>query len=59
MDLSKLRQKIDALDSRIIELLNERTGVVLEIGKIKSKEGGRIYSPERETEIYQKIDELA
>ena len=59
MDLKHLRQKIDDLDRKIIALLNERTGLVLEIGKFKSKAGKEVYAPDRESEIYQRIEELA
>lgn len=59
MNLKDLRQKIDELDRKIIQLLNDRTGLVQEIGKLKSKEGRSVYAPDRETEIYQKIDEIA
>lgn len=59
MTLNELRHKIDELDRKIIELLNDRTRWVVEIGKLKSREGERVYSPERETQIYQKIDEIA
>ncbi len=59
MDLENLRKKIDELDRKIIQLLNDRTNLVLEIGKLKSKEGKAVYAPERESEIYQRIDEIA
>jgi len=35
MDLSHLRKKIDALDAKIIELLNDRADITLSIGKEK------------------------
>ncbi len=59
MNLKDLRQKIDSLDEKIIELLNQRTDLVLEIGKLKSEESRGVYSPERESEIYQKIEKMA
>lgn len=59
MSLNPVRKKIDELDQKIINLLNERTDLVLEIGKLKSQDGKEIYSPEREAEIYQKIDHLS
>ncbi|MDD5217760.1 MAG: prephenate dehydratase [Candidatus Omnitrophica bacterium] len=59
MDLKLLRKKIDELDRKIIDLLNARTGLVLEIGKKKSESGQEVYAPERESQIYQKIDVLA
>ena len=59
MDLKNLREKIDGLDKKIIQLLNDRTNLVLEIGKLKSKEGQATYAPDRESEIYKKIEEMA
>lgn len=56
MNLSQLRHKIDELDQKIIALLNQRTDLALEVGKLKSEEGKEIYAPERESQIYQKID---
>lgn len=58
MDLKQLRKKIDELDQKIISLLGERTEYVLEVGKSKTETGQSIYAPERESEIYQKIDSL-
>jgi len=59
MGLKELRHKIDELDRKIIDLLNQRTDLVLDVGKLKDKEGKAVYSPERETEVYQKIEQLA
>ncbi len=59
MNLSQIRVKIDELDQKIIALLNERTGLALEVGKVKSESGQEIYAPERESAIYRKIEELA
>ena len=59
MDLKDLRRRIDELDRKIIQLLNDRTKFVLAIGKLKSKEGKAVWAPERESEIYQKIDKIA
>jgi len=58
MDLSPLREKIDALDHRIVELLNERLALATEIGKFKRDTGGQIYVPEREDAVLRKIVEL-
>ncbi len=59
MSLKDLRQKIDDVDQKIIQLLNDRTDLVLKVGKLKSDEGQATYAPERETEIYGRIDKLA
>ena len=42
MSLDKLRKQIDKLDAKLIELLNERVSVALEIGKTKKEQGGEI-----------------
>lgn len=59
MNLNQIRTKIDELDQKIIALLNDRTGLALEVGKIKSESGQEVYAPERESAIYRKIEELA
>ena len=56
MNLSHLRKKIDELDDKIMALLGERMGLAFEIGKLKNAEGKAVYAPERESEIYQKIE---
>jgi chorismate mutase/prephenate dehydratase len=58
MDLGPLREKIDALDHRIVELLNERLALATEIGKFKRDTGGQIYVPEREDAVLRKVAEL-
>lgn len=55
MDLDELRQKIDDCDQRIVELLNERAKVVLEIGEWKRQQGRPIYDPSRERAVMEKI----
>lgn len=59
MDLSQIRKKIDELDMKIIGLLNDRTRLVQEVGKKKIEAGKEIYAPERESEIYRKLDQEA
>lgn len=48
MTLPEIRTKIDALDSELLRLLNERADLVHEVGLIKKAEGSQIYAPERE-----------
>ena len=59
MDLNQLRKKIDELDKKIIALLNDRTELVLEVGKKKVENGQEIYAPDREVAVYQKIEAAA
>lgn len=56
-DLVSLRQKIDALDTELLRLLNERAGVAKEIGAIKSRDGLPVYSPERESRVLRNLIE--
>lgn len=45
------RAKIDELDRRLVELLNERSRCVLEIGRIKQTTGEALYQPDREKQV--------
>jgi len=53
--LAALRRRIDELDQRIVELLNERARVVVEVGKAKHSEGTPIYAPDREQAVLERI----
>jgi chorismate mutase-like protein len=53
--LDDCRQRIDELDLRILELLNERTRAVEQIGKAKRVLAMPIYEPRREDEVYANI----
>ena len=57
MSLEKLRNRINELDHKLVQLLNERAQVVVEIGKLKSKTGKPIYAPDREKEVFARISE--
>lgn len=56
MTLDELRVKIDTIDNKLLELLNERMEYVNEVGNLKHKDSSPIYRPEREKAI---IDRLA
>src|ERR1017187_6208805 len=55
MELGPIREKIDALDKRLLEVVNRRLALASEIGKIKRKMGGEIYVPEREDAVIRKV----
>ena len=57
MTLDDLRVKIDALDTDLIRLLNERADIVHEVGVIKKRDGLEIYAPEREEMLLRKLVE--
>lgn len=51
-ELRRLRRRIDALDRRIVGLLNERTELARSVGKVKAGDGRRaIRDLEREREV--------
>ena len=55
MDLGPLRKKIDALDGKLVSIVNKRLALAAEIGKIKRREGGEIFVPEREDAVLRKV----
>ncbi len=55
MELGPIREKIDALDRRLVELLNERLALAAEIGRVKRNAGGQIYVAEREDAVLRKV----
>lgn len=48
VELSDLRDQIDSVDKRILELLSERLSLVEKVGEVKSEHGLPIYAPDRE-----------
>lgn len=55
LTIEKLREQIDDLDNEIINLLNKRFNVSLQIGKEKAKSSKNILDKSREQKIYNKI----
>ena len=58
LSLDQLRQQIDEYDHRIVDLLNQRARVVVDIGKIKQQHNAPIYSPDREKTVLEKVRRL-
>jgi chorismate mutase/prephenate dehydratase len=57
-ELEKLRKEVDEIDTEILNLLNRRSNVVIDIANIKRNEKAKFYSPEREKEILERITTL-
>src|SRR4051794_22678064 len=53
--LAQCREHIDALDLRILELLNQRTSIVEEIGRIKQEAQMPVYEPRREDQVFHNV----
>jgi chorismate mutase-like protein len=55
--LSDCRSRIDVVDRRIVALLNERTRIVEQIGRIKGQMQMAIYEPKREDQVFANVME--
>lgn len=53
-----IREKIDAIDKEVFQLLVDRLEAVTAIGEVKKQEGLPILDQSRENAIYKKIDSL-
>jgi chorismate mutase len=52
------RRKIDEIDRQLVELLNERSRCVVEIGRIKQVSGDALYQPDREKQVLDGVARL-
>lgn len=55
MDIAEWRKKIDELDRKMVELLNERAKAAQEIGRLKRSTAMPIYEPDREKRIFENV----
>ncbi len=56
--LEELRDKLDFIDNKLLELVNERMEIVHQVGLLKAQSGGAIYRPEREKAIIDRLESL-
>ena len=54
-DLEKYRARIDEIDRKLLELLNERGRIAIEISKLKRENSFNVYDPAREREIERNL----
>jgi chorismate mutase len=54
-ELEGYRLQIDGIDQRIVALLNERTRVVEQIGRVKREAQLPIYEPRREELVFRNL----
>src|SRR5262249_9609808 len=59
MNLDDWRSRINELDNRILQLLNQRAEAALQIGDLKRRQDAPIYAPEREAEILRRLGETS
>ena len=53
--LAKYREEIDAIDREIVDILNRRTRVVEEIGRVKQDVQFPVYEPKRERDVFRNV----
>jgi chorismate mutase-like protein len=58
MKIKNWRKKIDAIDSAMLQLLNLRTELALEVGRLKGEQGLSLRVPAREHEILSRMKRL-
>jgi chorismate mutase len=56
MSLADWRRRIDEIDRKLVQLLNERSHCALEIGKIKQEQKLPLYQPDREREVLENAE---
>ena len=54
-NIGEIRKAIDAIDDSILELLNQRANLVIEIGRIKKEQKSEFHVPNREKEILDRL----
>ncbi|WP_153099689.1 prephenate dehydratase [Paraburkholderia hayleyella] len=57
--LKPLRERIDAIDTQLIALLNQRAAVALEVGEIKKHFNAPVFRPEREQQVIARLQDMS
>jgi chorismate mutase len=57
--MRRLRQQVDRIDLKMLQLLQQRTKLSGQIGKMKRRHGAVIYVPERERELVARLTRLS
>ncbi|HJP33188.1 MAG: chorismate mutase [Candidatus Latescibacteria bacterium] len=55
MDISDWRGRIDEVDQKLIELVNQRLEFAIEIGRIKRASGQQVRDAARERELIERL----
>lgn len=58
-NLNELREHIDEIDEAIVELLNERVEVSIEVGKLKNNTHKPVLDSSREKQVIGHVEELS
>ncbi len=55
--LKPLRERIDAIDRQLLDLLNQRAQVAQEVGHVKAETNAPVFRPEREAQVLRSVAE--
>jgi chorismate mutase len=58
MDIADWRRKIDEIDRKLVELINQRAEAARAIGRLKRNTNMPIYEPDREKIIFDNVRQL-
>ena len=59
MDIADWRKKIDELDRKLVELLNQRAEAAHAIGRLKRDRSLPIYEPDRERMVFANVQKIS
>jgi chorismate mutase len=57
MDIADWRKKIDEIDQKLVEILNQRAQAAQEIGRLKRQRNLPVYEPDRERIVLEQVRE--
>jgi chorismate mutase/prephenate dehydratase len=55
--LARIRAAIDGIDAEILERLNRRAELALEVGRVKERQGAAFYVPGREEDLVRRLQD--
>lgn len=56
--LETIRKEIDQIDEELVGLLSRRAQLAVEVGKLKGRDGKPFFTPERERQIFESLENL-
>ena len=57
--VASVRAQIDRIDRDLVQLMNQRAKLALEIGKLKQAAGEIVYDPAREEDVLSKVTSVS
>jgi chorismate mutase len=58
MEIADWRKKIDEIDQKLVEMLNQRAQAAQEIGRLKRNSDLPIYEPDRERVVLDRVQSI-